>query len=230
MEPPRYKEFEELLNSNHASCAVHLANMELFLKQYCVSTPNGADGDLEASLKSNEFKQFVTTSKSQLLNDAQFNFSDEQVLGDCIESLLAKGIYERVHGALVARDRQIRQRFRRMRSIVTPSMLGVESKYICVQVWHEAASKLRQIDHMRTPYSIVSALLSASLCIYNELNAVDRRLGAETAAAADEFIPVLAYILLNAKVKRLATGTSDWNCFSIVFCVDSVSFLFFFFF
>jgi hypothetical protein len=134
---------------------------------------------------------------------------DLDTVYECVETFLADAVYAKISKWGVQRDALIAKRITAMGRFVTPTMLCVNERYVTRDAWHQAAELMREVDDERAPSAILACLLKAAAQLYQHMNAVDdaRR------AAADDFVPVLTYVLMMACPKRLGTALAIISAF-----------------
>jgi hypothetical protein len=121
-----------------------------------------------------------------------------------------------------AKDASFHERLQRL-WFVTPAMLDIPDRYVEPHALVAAARELRAIDRMHAPRAILAAFLRTCRRVYAAMNAADaERIQKASAAAgyvaggaaADDFVPVLVFVVIKSNVERLTSAlniVSAWR-------------------
>lgn len=131
----------------------------------------------------------------------------EEGLEDASEAL-EKYITTRLHTRLFAPDMEARSKDSKLRmriaklQFIHPDHLDVAAQCRHEEAWHRAILALQRMSQAHTPKDKIDAVLEASEHIYSApiLNGCNRPV------SADEFLPILVYILLRANPPELQSN------------------------
>lgn len=179
------------------------------------------------TLDGSEFRAFVTKLVTDLRTNHESllkhrHLADPDELYDIAETFLAQLVYRPSMLLFGAKDAAFHERLQRL-WFVTPAMLDIPARYVEPHALVAAARELRAVDRLHAPRAILAAFLHTCRRIYAAMNAADaERIQKASAAAgyeaggaaADDFVPVLAFVVIKSNVERLMSAlniVSAWR-------------------
>jgi hypothetical protein len=181
----------------------------------------------QPTLEGSEFRAFVSKLVTELRTNhesllKQRHLADPDELYDVAETFLAQLVYRPSMLLFGAKDAAFHERLQRL-WFVTPSMLDIPERYVEPHALVAAARELRAVDRLHAPRAILAAFLRTCRRIYVAMNAADaERIQKASAAAgyeaggaaADDFVPVLSFVIMKSNVERLTSAlniVSAWR-------------------
>jgi hypothetical protein len=181
----------------------------------------------QPSLDGDAFRAFVARITSDFKRDhlsalQAAHFTDDDEFYDVAETFLSQMVYRSAMRLFGQKDAALHERIQRL-WFVTPAMLDVAPRYVEPHALVAAARELRVIDRLQAPRPILAALLRTCRRIYAAMNAADAdRIKAATekagyaagGASADDFVPLLTFVVIKSNVSQLASAlniVSSWR-------------------
>jgi len=136
---------------------------------------------------------------------------DVEYLLDEIENFIIKKLYKRVYPE---KDLPLDRRFNEITSqlsFITPQNLDIKKSYINEKIWFNAVTELQKIDQEKCPLSKLSCVINAVNIIINCIRFCSGKV--DGGFSLEDFLPILNYIIIKSKPKRMASNLNFINTF-----------------
>ena len=132
-----------------------------------------------------------------------------EAAGEALEKYVMTKLYTRTFGLYEAdreRDEVLASRLRALQTFVEPAHLDIPEHFSDEECWALAQHELLKMNSYKAPKDKLICILNCCRIINNLLAARAEQLKGKEAAGADDFLPVLIYVLIKAAVEDLESN------------------------
>jgi len=168
--------------------------------------------------KTGMVSRFLSRLYGQMVEDPIWEGSNEEQLDEaerCIEQIIFNYIYKYAMfpnaDADVLRDQLFNQHIARLKTVITPdhSALQIDHKYLRECPWPSAQAEAVALAAHRSPRGKLDAALRCCRAVMHLLKLADEN----EAPGADDFTPVLVFVLIKANPSHLLSTVQYVNSF-----------------
>lgn len=132
-----------------------------------------------------------------------------EAAGEALEKYVMTKLYARTFGLYEAdreRDEVLASRLGALQTFVEPAHLDIPEHFSDEECWALAQHELLKMNSYKAPKDKLICILNCCRIINNLLAARAEQLKGKEAAGADDFLPVLIYVLIKAAVEDLESN------------------------
>ena len=198
--------FTDFLEKMRAPAAMDLVRgIKSFISDMLKASSSSSSSDPEAD--GNKVQDFLSRSEQAFQHHplwADSSYEELEAAGEGLEKYLLTKLYGRCFGVAAEdkeRDELLNWRMGALQGFLKPEHLDIPEKYRNEQSWTLAQKELRKINTYKAPRDKLVCILNCCRVISNLLS-----VSAGEGAGADDFLPILIYVLILAAPPQLESN------------------------
>ena len=198
--PLTFQNFLEKMR--HPSASELVKSVKSFISSF------GSEGVADADAASVRIQQFLTNTESAFRGHPAWRGASDDELdasGEGLEKYLMTKLHPNLFAATVDDKRCDQHLFRRikaLRTFIKPEHLDIPPHFRIDVNWRVAEEELKKVNHFKAPRDKLVCVLNTCRIVNNLLNTVNK----EKPSGADDFLPVLIYVVLRANPTQLQSN------------------------
>lgn len=190
--PLTFQNFLEKMR--HPSASELVKSVKSFISSF------GSGGVVDAEADSARIQEFLTTTEGAFRGHPAWRGASDDEL-DASGEGLEKYLMTKLHPSTFAvtgddkrADKHLARRAAALRTFIRPEHLDIPAHFRVETSWRLAEEELAKVNHFKAPRDKLVCVLNTCRIVNNLLNTA----GGNKPAGADDFLPVLIYVVLRA--------------------------------